>query len=56
MMTSMAPTLTEVLAFELLPIDASASRRAVVRLSDGSTGEADELRSLEFRRDRDYLQ
>jgi hypothetical protein len=39
-MTPMAPTVTEILAFESLPIDAPASRRAIVRWSDGSTGEA----------------
>ncbi len=65
----------EVTAFEALPQGDSASRRALVRWSDGSTGEAlrwyddevlfsegdligktaAELRSLHFRRDRDYL-
>lgn len=69
-------TVIEVLAFEPLPLGSSGSRRAVVRWSDGSTGEAmrwfdDEilfsegdlvgkteaqLRSLHFRRDRDFLQ
>jgi hypothetical protein len=64
-----------VLAFEPLPLGANASRRAIVRWSDGSEGEAlrwyddeilicegdllgktaAELRSLKFRRDRDYL-
>ena len=65
----------EVTAFEALPQDDAGSRRALVRWSDGSTGEAlrwyddevlfcegdligkteAELRSLHFRRDRDYL-
>lgn len=69
-------TVTEVLSIELLPLGANGSRRAVVRWSDGTTGEAmrwfdDEilftegdflgkteaqLRSLHFKRDRDYLQ
>jgi hypothetical protein len=35
-----APTVTEVLAFENLPLGSNASRRAVVRWSDGSEGEA----------------
>ena len=63
-------------AFEALPQGDSCSRRALVRWSDGSTGEAlrweddevlfsegdligkteAELRTLHFRRDRDYLQ
>jgi hypothetical protein len=71
-----SPVVTEVLRFEDLPIGASASRRAVVRWSDGSQGEAmrwyadevgvtegdllgktrEQLRSLLFRRDRDWLQ
>jgi hypothetical protein len=66
----------EVLAFEALPVGSTGSRRAIVRWSDGSEGEAarwcdDEIllsegdfigktaaqiRSLVFRRDRDYLQ
>jgi hypothetical protein len=66
----------EVLCFEDLPPEAMASRRAVVRWSDGTEGEAlrwyadevlvcegdligktqAELRSLHFRRDRDWLQ
>ena len=70
------PTVVEVLAFEDLPPDSVASRRAVVRWSDGSEGEAlrwysdevkfsegdligksrEQLRSLHFRRDRDWLQ
>ena len=65
----------EVTAFEALPPGDSGSRRALVRWSDGSTGEAlrwyddeilfcegdligkteAELRSLHFRRDRDFL-
>ena len=39
-MTAMAPTVSEVLRFESLPIDQPGSRRAVVRWSDGSIGEA----------------
>jgi hypothetical protein len=35
-----APTVAEVLAFESLPIDARGSRRALVRWSDGTEGEA----------------
>lgn len=70
------PTVEEVLAFEDLPQGALASRRALVRWSDGTEGEAlrwyadevlvcegdligkteAELRSLHFRRDRDWLQ
>ena len=70
------PTVVEVLAFENLPPGEMASRRALVRWSDGTQGEAlrwygDEvlvsegdligktqaqLRSLHFRRDRDWLQ
>jgi hypothetical protein len=66
----------EVLRFEDLPPDSLASRRAVVRWSDGTEGEAlrwvadevlitegdllgksrEQLRSLHFRRDRDWLQ
>jgi hypothetical protein len=69
-------TVVEVLAFEDLPAGSPASRRALVRWSDGTEGEAlrwyadevlvcegdligktrDELRSLHFRRDRDWLQ
>jgi hypothetical protein len=65
----------EVLRFESLPLGCSASRRAMVRWSDGTESEAirwysdevlicegdllgktqDELRSLHFRRDRDWL-
>lgn len=71
-----APTVELVLRFEDLPPGSMASRRAVVRWSDGSESEvlrwyADEvlvcegdligktqaeLRSLHFRRDRDWLQ
>ena len=70
------PTVVEVLRFEDLPLGSLASRRAVVRWSDGSEGEAlrwysdevkfsegdligrscEQLRSLHFRRDRDWLQ
>jgi hypothetical protein len=35
-----AVTVTEVLRFEDLPIESMATRRAVVRWSDGSEGEA----------------
>lgn len=69
-------TVERVIAFEPLPLGANGSRRAVVRWSDGSEGEAlrwyddeilvcegdligktaEELRSLKFRRDRDWLQ
>ena len=35
-----APTVVEVLRFEDLPLGASASRRVVVRWSDGSESEA----------------
>ena len=65
----------EVLRFEDLPIGSLASRRAVVRWSDGTEGEAlrwyddevmicegdliaqtrEQLRSLHFRRDREWL-
>ena len=74
--SSSQPTVTEILRFEDLPLGSRGSRRAVVRWSDGSEGEAltwyaDEilicegdligktsaqLRSLLFRRDRDWLQ
>ena len=67
--------IVEVVAVEPLPLGARGSRRAVVRWSDGTVGEAvrwwdaevlfcegdllgktaAELRSLHFRRDRDYL-
>ena len=75
-MSAEDPIVAEVLRFEDLPPDSMASRRAVVRWSDGSEGEAvryygdevlvcegdlidktqDEIRSLHFRRDRDWLQ
>ena len=71
-----SPTVTEVVRFEDLPLGARGSRRALVRWSDGSEGEAlrwyadeilicegdligktrDQLRSLHFRRDREWLQ
>ena len=71
-----SPTVVEVLRFEDLPAEALASRRAVVRFSDGTEGEAlrwygdevlvcegdligktrEQLRSLHFRPDRDWLQ
>jgi hypothetical protein len=71
-----SPVVVEVLRFEDLPLGSLASRRAVVRWSDGSEGEAlrwysdevkfsegdvlgksrEQLRSLHFRRDRDWLQ
>jgi hypothetical protein len=70
-----SPTVVEVLRFEDLPLGSTGSRRAIVRWSDGSEGEAirfysDEvlicegdlvgrtlgaIRSLHFRRDRDWL-
>ena len=40
MIPRIAPTIVEVLAFESLPVGESASRRAVVRWSDGCIGEA----------------
>ena len=71
-----SPSVVEVLRFEDLPLGSRGSRRAVVRWSDGSEGEAltwyadeilvcegdlvgktrEELRTLHFRRDRDWLQ
>jgi hypothetical protein len=71
-----SPTVVEVLRFEDLPLGSTGSRRAIVRWSDGSEGEAihfyrdevlvsegdlldktqGEIRSLHFRRDRDWLQ
>ena len=71
-----SPVVEEVLRFEDLPPDSLASRRVVVRWSDGTVGEAlrwisdevlvsegdllgksrEQLRSLHFRRDRDWLQ
>ena len=70
------PVVEEVLRFEDLPPGALASRRAIVRWSDGTWGEAarwyadevlicegdligktrEQIRSLHFRRDRDWLQ
>jgi hypothetical protein len=70
------PFVTKVVLFENLAAEELGSRRAVVRWSDGSEGEAlrwygdeilicegdligktrDELRSLHFQRDRDWLQ
>jgi len=70
------PTVERVLRFEDLPVGETGSRRAVVRWSDGTDGEAlrwyedpvlvsegdligktqAELRSLHFRRDRDWLE
>jgi hypothetical protein len=70
------PTVELVLRFEDLPVGSLGSRRAMVRWSDGSAGEAlrwyadealvcegdligktrEQLRSLHFRRDRDWLQ
>jgi hypothetical protein len=70
------PTVVEVLRFEDLALGSLASRRAVVRWSDGSESEVlrwysdevmftegdfigksrEQLRSLHFRRDRDWLQ
>jgi hypothetical protein len=70
------PVVDEVLCFESLPVGSSADRRAIVRWSDGTEGQAlawysdeilvcegdllgrteEELRSLHFRRDRDWLQ
>ena len=71
-----SPTVVEVLRFEDLPLGSRGSRRAIVRWSDGTEGEAltwyadevlvcegdvvgktrEQLRSLHFRRDRDWLQ
>ena len=72
--TGGSATIVEVVAFEDLPFGEVGSRRAVVRWSDGSVGEAvrwysdeilfcegdligktRELRSLHFRRDREWL-
>jgi hypothetical protein len=70
------PVVQEVLRFEDLPIGSLASRRAIVRWSDGTVGECarwyddevlicegdlihktrEQIRSLHFRRDRDWLQ
>jgi hypothetical protein len=69
------PFVVEVLGFEALPVGSTASRRVLVRWSDGTEGEAlrwysdevlvsegdvlgktrEQLRSLHFRRDRDWL-
>ena len=71
-----SPVVEEVLRFEDLPLGSRGTRRALVRWSDGSEGEAltwyadeilicegdligktrEQLRSLHFRRDRDWLQ
>jgi hypothetical protein len=71
-----SPVVEEVLRFEDLPLGSRGTRRAVVRWSDGSEGEAltwyadeilicegdlvgktrEQLRSLHFSRDRDWLQ
>jgi hypothetical protein len=71
-----SPIVVEVLRFEGLPLGSTGSRRAIVRWSDGTEGEAirfyadealfsegdlldksqEEIRSLHFRRDRDWLQ
>jgi hypothetical protein len=70
-----AVVVEEVLRFEDLPVGSMASRRAVVRWSNGSESEAlrwfdeeilvsegdlvgktrEQIRSLHFRRDRDWL-
>ena len=70
------PTVEELLRFEDLPLGLLATRRALVRWSDGTEGEAlrwyddevlvcegdligktrEQLQSLHFRRDRDWLQ
>ena len=70
-----APFVEEVLRFEQLPVGSTASRRVLVRWSDGTKGEAlryyhdevlvcegdvlgktrEQLRSLHFSRDRDWL-
>jgi hypothetical protein len=75
-MNTGAPIVEEVLWFEDLPPGSLGSRRAIVRWSDGSEGEAiryfgdevlisegdligktqDAIRSLHFRRDRNWLQ
>ena len=74
--SSQGPVVEEVLGFEDLPVGCLASRRVVVRWSDGSEEEGlrwygdevlvcegdlvgktrEELRSLHFRRDREWLQ
>jgi hypothetical protein len=73
--TRTEPIVEEVLRFENLPLGSLATRRAVVRWSDASEGEAckwyadeilicegdllgntrEQLRSIHFRRDRDWL-
>jgi hypothetical protein len=70
-----SPTVVEVLRFEDLRLGSTGSRRAIVRWSDGSEGEAirfysdevlvsegdlvghtqGQIRSMHFRRDRDWL-
>jgi len=70
-----AVVVEEVLRFEDLPVGSMASRRVIVRWSDGSESEAlrwfddevlvsegdlvgntrEQIRSLHFRRDRDWL-
>ena len=74
-MNQAAVVVAEVLRFEDLPVGSIASRRAVVRWSDGTESEAlrwfddevlvsegdligktrEQIRSLHFRRDRDWL-
>lgn len=74
--SSQSPVVEEVLRFEELPVGSLASRRAVVRWSDGTEGDClrwygdevvvcegdvvgktrEQLRSLHFRRDREWLQ
>jgi hypothetical protein len=74
--SSTSPVVEEVLRFEDLPVGSLASRRVVVRWSDGTEGEGfhwygdevlvcegdvvgktrEQLRSLHFRRDREWLQ
>ena len=74
--SSRSPVVEEVLRFEDLSAGSLASRRVVVRWSDGAVGEGlrwygdevlvcegdvvgktrEQLRSLHFRRDREWLQ
>jgi hypothetical protein len=74
--SSSSPVVEEVLRFEDLPVGSLASRRVLVRWSDGSVEERlrwygdevlvcegdvvgktrEQLRSLHFRRDREWLQ
>ena len=74
-MNQAAVVVEEVLRFEDLPVGSMASRRAVVRWSDGTESEGlryyddevlvsegdlvgktrEQIRSLHFRRDRDWL-